>query len=397
MQRTLITMGFFAAFTVVHLLVHYYLWRRLARAPQWTGRSRRLVRALLVTFFVLLPASMIAARWLPREQVGPLSLLGYWWMGYAFYLLLVLAVVDLARLPAALGRRLSRRTPPAPAPDPERRRFLARAVAGGAVVGAGFATLGGVYTARGDFHMPEVPVRLPRLPPALDGYRIVQISDLHIGPTLGPGWLEEVVERVNRLKPDLVALTGDLMDGPVAMLGRDMSALGRLQARDGVYFVTGNHEYYSGVEQWLPHLQRLGLQVLGNRHIQVGDRGPGGASFDLAGIYDRTAGRFRPDHAPDVARAVAGRDPERALVLLAHQPSQVALTAGHGVGLQLSGHTHGGQMWPFGYVVGLQHPFVTGLHAEGETQVYVNQGTGYWGPPMRIGVPPEITTVVLTT
>jgi hypothetical protein len=218
-----------------------------------------------------------------------------------------------------------------------------------------------------------------------------------VGSVLGRRFVERVVERTNALRPDLVAIVGDLVDGTPATIGLAVEPLSRLRAPYGVFFVTGNHEYYSGVEEWLAHLPRLGLRVLANERVEVGDRSPGGARFDLAGVNDWHAGRFGEERGPDLGRALAGRSLDRALVLLAHQPAQIEEASRAGVGLQLSGHTHGGQMWPFGAMVGLQQPYVSGLHRHGlVTQIYVSRGTGFWGPPIRVFAPAEITTIVLT-
>jgi predicted MPP superfamily phosphohydrolase len=214
---------------------------------------------------------------------------------------------------------------------------------------------------------------------------------------LGREFCERVVARTNSLKPDLVVITGDLVDGTVGELAGDVAPLAGLRARHGVYFATGNHEFYSGAGPWLEYLPSLGLRVLDNARAAVGDPGLGGASFDLAGIHDPNGAWFDGRYRPDLERALAGRDPERELLLLAHRPSQVEVAARHAVGLQVSGHTHGGQLWPWSYLVYLQQPYLRGLHRHTEqTQVYVTCGTGYWGPPMRVGAPPEITQLILT-
>jgi predicted MPP superfamily phosphohydrolase len=207
------------------------------------------------------------------------------------------------------------------------------------------------------------------------------------------------VEQANALKPDVVAITGDLMDGSVRELGGIMEGLGRLRARYGVHFVTGNHEYYSGVEDWLAFLPKLGIRVLRNERVSIGDAG---ASLDLAGVDDWHAGRFGNGHGYDLAKAVKGRDPDRALVLLAHQPLGVEGGVRAGMGLQLSGHTHGGQIFPFNFAVRAAFRYVKGLYevdggqvAGGAAHIYVSKGTGYWGPPMRLGVPPEIGKITL--
>ncbi len=238
----------------------------------------------------------------------------------------------------------------------------------------------------------EVSVTLPRLPARLDGFTIVQITDVHIGNTIGRAFVEAMVAEVAAARGDLIAITGDLVDGSVRRLAHAAEPLADLRAPHGVFFVTGNHEYYSGVGPWLAHLPTLGVVPLRNERVRIGD---GDASFDLAGIDDRSGRRFR-GHGPDLAAAVSGRDPSRELVLLAHQPRMVSDAVVHGVGLQLSGHTHGGQIWPWHYLARAQQGgLLAGLSRHGDTQLYVSRGTGYWGPPVRVGAPAEITRIVL--
>jgi predicted MPP superfamily phosphohydrolase len=237
----------------------------------------------------------------------------------------------------------------------------------------------------------EVKVALGKLPRVLDGYTIAQITDIHVGPTIGRAFIEEIVAKVNAVRPDLVAITGDLVDGSVAELGDFVRPLEKLRAKDGVFFVTGNHEYYSGANEWIRFLEALGIKVLANERVPI----RGDVGFDLAGVHDYSAGRF--GDGPDLKKALLGRDPARALVLLAHQPKHILEAAELGVDLQLAGHTHGGQLWPWAYLVKLQQPYVAGLHLHGRAQIYVSSGTGYWGPPMRMLAPAEITKVVLNT
>jgi len=389
-----------AIFLVVALAIiggmHGYLWMRLVRDPGLPEPWRRLATWLLLAAAVLIPAGMILARLAGRPLVRVVPLAAFVWLGLAFLLFSTLLAVDAARLAAFGASSLAdwlRRVPGAP-PDPSRREFVARAVAGGALVVAGAAGLSSLRSATGPAHIEEVPVRLARLPRALSGFTIAQVSDLHVGPTIREKEVRRVVEQVNALRPDLVAITGDLMDGSTRELGAIVGELARLQARHGVVFVTGNHEYYSGVAEWMPFLSGLGFQVLRNQRLQVGDGAPGGASFDLAGVDDWSAGMNLP-------AALAGRDPERSLVLLAHQPREVEAAVGQGVELQLSGHTHGGQLFPFALAVQAVYPFVRGLYGGvgpgGAGQIYVSRGTGYWGPPMRLGSPPEISKIVLTS
>lgn len=246
--------------------------------------------------------------------------------------------------------------------------------------------------ARGEHEVVDVEVPLARLPKALDGFSIVQLSDLHVGMTIDRAFVQRVVDHANRLSPDLVALTGDLVDGPVKELRDDIAPLAGLRAKHGVYSVTGNHEYYAGADPWIAEITRLGVRYLRNEMVTIGD---GDETFHLAGVDDHGARRYR-GHGEDLATALADRDPARALVLLAHQPRQVRRAAKHGVDLQLSGHTHGGQIWPWHYIVSLQQGgLLAGRYTHGATQLYVTRGCGYWGPPVRLLAPLEITRVIL--
>jgi hypothetical protein len=374
----------------VLLVMHRYAWARLVRDTRIAGRARHAALAVLVALALAIPAAFVLGRLRGGGEIAPLAWSAWTWFGVLFYVVLFLAAIDLLVL-AARAARLARR--PAEV-DPARRAFLARTAAGAVVVGAGGVGVAGVRSATGEITTPEVPVRLPRLPAALSGTRVVQLSDVHLGPILDGRFLESVVEKANLQRPDLVVITGDLVDAPVEVLARELEPLARLRARHGVAFVTGNHEYYCGADAWIEWLRRRGVKVLVNERVAVGDAG---ASFDLAGLTDAHGGRYTPAHAPDVARALAGRDADRELVVLAHQPVQIHDLEGRGAGLVLSGHTHGGQLWPFGALVALAQPYLRGLHTHPDgTQIYVSRGTGFWGPPMRVANPAEITTLVLT-
>jgi predicted MPP superfamily phosphohydrolase len=310
-------------------------------------------------------------------------------MGLSILLFFWLLASEIVRAVANTALRLSSRPV-----DVERRTFVSRVIAGTvSVLSLGLAGVG-VASALGKVALARVRVPLRRLPLPMSGFRIVQVSDLHIGATLGGEWLARIVEEVNAADPDVVVITGDLVDGSVAQLRAEVAPLADLRARHGVYFVTGNHEYYSGVDAWLEELRRLGIRPLCNERVSIGD---GDQSFDLAGVHDWGARRLRHRHQPDLARALEGRDPSRELVLLAHQPKQIHEAERLGVGLQLSGHTHGGQIFPWGLFVRLDQPYVAGLSQHGSAHIYVSRGTGFWGPPMRVAAPPEISVLELVT
>lgn len=367
--------------------VHWYVWARLVADPALPVSVRRGLTAVFLVCFLSIPTTIYMSRVGDLATRRLTTMPGFVWIGVLFILFTLLLGLDVVRLVGTLVQRFVADAPPA---DPERRIAAARLFAGAvAFVGSG-TTVAALRSGLGPVEIREVRVRLERLPKSLHGTTIVQISDIHVGPTIGGEFLADVVARVNALSPDLVAITGDLVDGSVAMLKDQVASLTGLRARHGTYFVTGNHEYYSGTESWCRHLQTLGIRVLRNEHVTIGS---GTDSFDLAGVDDHEARRFGGES--DVAKAVAGRDRNRELVLLAHQPRSAFAADRHGVGLQLSGHTHGGQIWPWNYLVYLQQPVVAGLARVGRTLVYVSRGTGYWGPPMRLNAPAEITKIVL--
>lgn len=387
MTRLLSFLLFLGIALIVLGAAHYYVWIRLVRDPHLPrGLHRGLSIGLFLLYF-LMPVTMWLGRGLRPELAKPVALVTFSWMGLLFFTVVVLAATDLVRGAALFTLRRVTDGPPL---DPERRQTLARLLAGGVsllVAGLGGLALRNGY---GRFLVRDVVVPLGRLPRALDGLRIAQLTDVHIGPTLGREFLEDVVATTNSLEPDVIAITGDLVDGSVEHLRHHVEPLRELRARYGVYFVTGNHEFYSGADEWCAELTRLGIRVLRNERVAIGD---GEDSFDLAGVEDYNSGRFGPG--PDLPRALAGRDPSRELVLLAHQPRAIFEAEKHGVGLQLSGHTHGGQLWPWNFLVKLQQPVVSGLERIGRALIYVSNGTGFWGPPMRLGFPAEITNVVL--
>ena len=369
---------------VLDALLHAYIAARLVPALPGGALPVAAVLAMIVGTAVLLPFAVIGRRSRREQRDDRLTFAGYLAAG-AFSSLFVLTLVrDVVLLAASLvpDALLSPAT------------FVAwREVTAAAVPSlAGVLTLLGLWEARRVPRVKRVDVPIEDLPAPLHGFTIVQLSDLHVGPTIKRRQVECVVERVNGLDADLIAITGDLVDGSVRELAEHTRPLGRMRARHGAYFVTGNHEYYSGVHAWVAELRRLGMRVLLNEHVNLRHDG---ASLVVAGVTDYSAGRFVAGHASDPQRALAGAPDDAVRVLLAHQPRS-ALEAQHaGVDLQLSGHTHGGQFVPWNFFVRFYQPFNAGLHRLGKLWVYVSRGTGYWGPPKRLGAPSEITRLRL--
>ena len=376
--RIVVALGILSA---ISWLVHRYVWARLIRDAGWPGLWPGALTVTVFTLAALIPLVFVSMRILPRSMSAPLAWVVYSWMGFALYLFLFTVMSDAGRGVAALVGVL-------PA-DPSRRRILARTLA--AVV-AGLSTLvgiGGLATVARGFVVRRVPVPLAKLPKSASGYAIVQMTDVHVGPTLGRHFIESVVRETNALAPDMIVITGDLVDGTVDQLREHVEPLRGLRAKDGVFFVTGNHEYYSGADEWIAHLGTLGIRVLRNERVAIGD------AFDLAGVDDSSAARMLEHHGQDIGGALSGRDPSRAVVLLAHQPKALKEALAHRVDLQLSGHVHGGQMVPFNWLARLDQPLIAGLHRVQDTWVYVSTGTGYWGPPMRVGSGAELTRIEL--
>jgi len=263
-------------------------------------------------------------------------------------------------------------------------------VVGGALVAL---AVGAAAALRGP-RVRRVDIPIEGLDPALEGVRIVQISDLHVGQSIGLRYVTRVARMANELQPDLVALTGDLVDGPVPRLAPHIAPLAGLRAPGGVFFITGNHEYYSGAEEWNAHFRSLGFRVLLNEHAIVPIRG---ARLLVGGVVDPAARMTRGAvnvPRPDLA---AGKDEPAALrILLAHNPKLAPLGEAAGFDLQLSGHTHAGQFFPWTLAVRLIHaPHAAGLSRQGRMWVYVSAGTGSWGPPIRLGTEPELTLIRL--
>jgi predicted MPP superfamily phosphohydrolase len=337
-------------------LAHVYIWWRLFMplpSPFW-----QLGTASVAIFGPLFPVAMRRGRRLSREAARPWLLVAYVWFALAKYFLLAAACSHVA---VGFGADTQH-----------------AAIAG--VLGAVAVVVAGrLHVARGPL-VRRVEIPLAKLP--VESYRIVQLTDVHIGPLIGREFAEKLVRRVNDLRPDLIVITGDLIDGRLAELREHIEPLRKLHARDGVYAVTGNHEYYWNASAWIDHLRSLGIRVLRNEHVTVA------GAIELAGVDDVTVSE-------DVPRAVAGRDPALPLVLLAHHPRTITRAMEAGVDLQLSGHTHGGQLLPLGWLARIWDPKVAGLGRFGSTWLYVSEGTGFWGPPIRVGTSCEIAALTL--
>ncbi|MFE4535087.1 metallophosphoesterase [Streptomyces scopuliridis] len=423
---------------------HWYLWHRLVRdTTSPGGLARRLGTVAAVVLPLLSVGAAVSGRsgmpfWAQQVLAWP----GFLWLAVLLYLLLALLVGEVVR--PLLRRLLERRdaaagaevrvevaaeavartpvstgpgaspapgpgtgisdgrpdlpepsaTAPAPTPTPtpasvpSRRLFVSRVV-GAAAATAALATVGyGTYGVLRGPRVKRVTVPLAKLPRAVHGFRIAVVSDIHLGPILGRAHTQRIVDTINSTQPDLIAVVGDLVDGTVENLGPAAEPLAGLRARHGSFFVTGNHEYFSGADAWVDHVRELGLRPLENERVEI----PG---FDLAGVND-VAGESE-GAGPDFAKALDDRDRSRASVLLAHQPVVIDDAVRYGVDLQLSGHTHGGQLWPGNFLAGLANPTVAGLERYGDTQLYVSRGAGAWGPPVRVGAPSDITLVELAS
>jgi predicted MPP superfamily phosphohydrolase len=366
------------------LLLHVYVGMRLLPDLPLGAAGVAVATALLLASAAAIPVAMLS-RQMPQPRADIFAWAGFVAMGNFSSLLVLTAIRDLVFLTGIAASMLW----PLDA-------ALAAFLAWSAVAVPALALLvsaGGFANARKRAALRAVDVPVRGLPAALHGFTIAQISDIHVGPTIKHDYLEAIVDAVNSLNADMVAVTGDLVDGSVRQLARHVAPLAQLRARHGSFFVTGNHEYYSGAEAWVAELRRLGLRVLQNEHVVLQHDG---AALVVAGVSDYSAGHYDPAQASDPIAALRGAPAGAAFrLLLAHQPRSAFAAQGAGYDLQVSGHTHGGQFLPWNFFVRLQQPFTAGLHRMGAMWVYTSRGTGYWGPPLRLGAPSEITRLRL--
>lgn len=342
----------------------------LSGAAFWLGT------AVFLLGYLALPAGMLLGHG-PRQSdaaalVGD-TLLGVMWVVFSW---------------SAIGAVVRGALAVAGVDDPARSRIVAAGVLTVAVVLTAYA----IYSARKVPAVRTVEVEIPRLGAGLDGFRLAVVTDTHFAATDRLRWSEQVVAEVNALRPDIACHAGDLADGSVAKRGAQVDPLGKVEAEYGRFYITGNHEYFGDAPGWIEHMAGLGWRPMRNEHEVVTRDGD---SLVIAGIDDPT-GTGLPGHGPDLPAALTGADPSLPVILLAHQPRQVADAVASDVALQISGHTHGGQIWPFHYLVRLEQPVVAGLSRHGErTQLYTSRGTGFWGPQLRLFAPSEITLLIL--
>ena len=375
---------------LISALLHLYIGARLVPGLAAWPVGQLVLMGVLLLSALSMPLGLVAQRLARQPLAHVLTWMGLLFMGLFSSLLVLTLARDAALLlawPAEL--LLPGRLPLA----------LLRTTSAEAVPLLGLlVTLLGFLNARRTAAVVRVDVPIRGLPAALQGFTVAQISDIHVGPTIKQRYLRRIVDKVNALEADVVAITGDLVDGKVSELGPQVAPLAALRSRHGTYFVTGNHEYYSGAHAWIDELRRLGLTVLLNEHVLIQHpdaRGGASAPLVLAGVTDYGAGHFDPAHRSDPEAALRGAPAGAVRLLLAHQPRSATAAALAGFDLQISGHTHGGQFWPWNLFVRFQQPFTQGLHKLQNLWVYTSRGTGYWGPPKRFGAPSEITALRL--
>lgn len=373
--------------------IHYYLWLRMVHDTGMPSPWREISTGLLVLLGISIPITLFISRMIPFEVSRFITWLPYTWLAVMMLLFISFLAADSIKLLAVGIKKLS--SSQSLPMDHSRRNALGQLIAGTTVLAVTGVASAGVIKAARKAVVKTVHIPLSHFPKAMDGLKIVQISDLHIGITVGKQWLTDLVNRINTLNPDIVAITGDLTDGDPQKLYKEIEPLKHLETTYGTFFVTGNHEYYSDATRWIEEIRKLGINVLRNQSVAITK---GEEQFFLAGVDDYNAANLQRGHGQNVSNAIAAVPDNAAVVMLAHQPRSVFDAADVGVDLVLAGHTHGGQIWPFTYLVGLQQPYNKGLYAHNQdTQIYVNQGTFMWGPPMRVGTECEITEIILSS
>jgi len=379
--------GFVLRATLILALLHAYIgWRLLPDLPG--GNVVAVIGvAVLVLSTLLIPWGMLARFLIARQPLSDrVTWVGVMAMGYFSSVLVLTALRDIFLLLARLMHSITAN------PDPLALAPLLQPTAIAVPALAALVSLIGFVNARRTPRILDIDVPISNLPSPLINFTIVQLSDIHVGSTIKRNYVQAIVDRVNELEADLIAITGDVVDGSVERLAPHTEPLGAMVSRHGTFFVTGNHEYYSGAEEWVAEFHRLGLRVLLNSHVSLDHDG---AKLVIGGVTDYSAHVFNAAWRSDPKAALTGSPSGVPKILLAHQPRSANAAAAAGFDLQLSGHTHGGQFWPWNHFVPLQQPYTAGLHRHEALWVYTSRGTGYWGPPKRFGAPSEITRIRL--
>ena len=391
-------MVFFFIVISILILSHIYIGLRIIAPMEIRAAWKTVLWSILMLLMPLAPVYAVLRRHglgSPWSDILPWT--AYIGLGFFGFVVVFLIIRDMLFLTVWVYGAVKRRTDPASESDrpvaPERRSFLIHSTNLGILGLSGAISLRGFSNTRHLAGVKDVTVPIHNLPKDLHGFRIVQMSDIHISPTIEKDYVKMLVRQVKNLNPDIVVFTGDLADGPVSMFREEVASFKDLCAAYNSYFVTGNHEYYAGVEGWIQEVERLGFRVLLNEHRVIKH---GSGRILLAGVTDFNAGRFIRGHKSDPAKAMAGAGESDVKILLAHQPRSIFAASKAGFDLQISGHTHGGQFFPWQFLVRLQQPFLAGLYEYEKTHIYVSRGTGYWGPPFRLGAPSEITVIRLT-
>ena len=376
--------GFAIFFPVVTLLyggAHYYIYSWFVRLAQPPKKMRRILFYVFIFLVASFPAGKILGWYNFNSFNYLLNLIAAVWMGHAFYLFLFALgsdlLITLVKI-VGFGWKMPARTPLF------YKRALVAGITGGVLIIGGWA----LQEAR-SFRVTRLEIPLRGLPPELDGFSIVQVSDIHYGMLTRNQELSRILGRVNDLQPDMVAITGDLVDESVSHMEEMRVPLSRIKSRHGVFAVTGNHEYYAGVDRAAAIMKGANIKVLRNEILEL----PGG--LQILGIDDLTGSRRMGQGTPDFDRLVSSLNHQKPSILLYHQPIRFEKTASRGIGLQLSGHTHGGQLFPVIYISKMIYPRTPGLHQIGHSYLYVSWGIGTWGPPMRLKAPPELVYIRL--
>jgi hypothetical protein len=363
---------FFIIFTLIYGGAHLYIWSRLVGPLGITGVSLRLLQGLFILLFLSFPLIHIAFRHQNGLAVTAATMVSSVWMGMVVYFVLVTLASDLLRL------------------------IIFRAVFDGRAVSAVITTIVVAITVYGlvearSIGITRLQVRMPNLPSNIEGLRIAQISDVHMGRIIRGSRLERIVTMVNDLHPDLIVITGDLVDAEALHMEDMVHPLRRLRSKYGVFAVPGNHEYFAGIDQSQAFMEEAGVTMLRNHWVTIS------GGLQLVGRDDPAGAWVAGEKIPSLEEIMRGTDRSKPTILLYHTPATTfEELQSRGIQLQLSGHTHKGQLWPFNYIVKLIYKMPYGRFTSGDTTVYVSRGTGTWGPPMRVGARPEITLITLS-